>query len=58
MLFCLLPLSMSAIICLHQYAQVAGEDVFILCLSAGAGGIYDFKMKFKMGSALDDIQNQ
>jgi len=27
---------MSAIICLHQYAQVAGEDVFILWLSAGA----------------------
>jgi hypothetical protein len=49
---------MSAIICLHQYAQVAGEDVFILWLSAGAWGNYNFKMKFKMSSALDDIQNQ
>jgi hypothetical protein len=58
MFFCLLPLSLSAVICLHQYAQVAGEDVFILWLLAGAGGNYNFKMKFKMSSLLDDIQNQ
>jgi hypothetical protein len=53
-----LLLSLSAIICLHQYAHVAGEDVFILWLSAGAGGSYNFKMKFEMSSALDDIRNQ
>jgi hypothetical protein len=48
---------LSAIICLHQYAQLAGEDVFILRLVAGAGGNYKLKMKFKMSGALDDIQN-